>query len=162
MCEGEEGTQSGQVARSRGSGWGGWVEKPSKAMDSAQERWRSEQAGQSGWSQVTEGSSRSEREGLGDGSETCCDEWFGESGTDRKRHIEISSKILVKINIKKIADFSYEWCLKRLNKRKSAGKQAKKKKVYWMVITAREKNTENNKCHNGFLVNRTSKDAKSW
>lgn len=54
---------------------------------------------------MTEGSSRSEREGLGDSSETCCDEWFGESGTDRKRHIEISSKILVKINIKKLLTF---------------------------------------------------------
>lgn len=55
--------------------------------------------------EVDERSSKSKREGLDDGSETCCDEWFGESGTDRKRHIEISSKILVKINTQKLLTF---------------------------------------------------------
>lgn len=32
-----------------------------------------------------EDSSTSEREGLEGGSETCCDVWFGDGGTDQKK-----------------------------------------------------------------------------
>lgn len=35
-----------------------------------------------------EDSSMSEREGLEGGSETCCDVWFGDGGTDQKKEEE--------------------------------------------------------------------------